>query len=69
MKCIATFHSHYGAMAFKKAIEQRGFSVTLMPVPRHLSSSCGTCARFEVPEGFSMPDTPELDMIYREDDR
>lgn len=42
-----TFHSHYGAIQFKKNLEERGVSVTLMPVPRFLSSSCGTCARIE----------------------
>ena len=42
-----TFYSHYGAIQFKKAMEERGISVILMPVPRFLSSSCGTCARIE----------------------
>lgn len=44
---IATFYSHYGAINFKKALSRRGVQVQLMPVPRALSSSCGTCARFE----------------------
>lgn len=69
MKYIATFHSHYGAMAFKKALEKQRISVMLTPVPRYLSPSCGTCARFEAPEAFSPPETPELDRIYPEDDR
>lgn len=45
---IATFYSHFGAMSFKKSCEQMGYSAKLMPVPRNLSSSCGTCVRFEV---------------------
>ena len=40
-----TFHSHYGAILFKKEMKKRGVEATLMPVPRFLSSSCGTCAR------------------------
>lgn len=44
---IATFYSHFGAMSFKKACEQMGYVAKLMPVPRNLSSSCGTCVRFE----------------------
>jgi len=37
----ATFISHYGAMLTKKKLGNR---CTLRPVPRILSSSCGTCA-------------------------
>lgn len=46
MTYIATFFSHFGAMRFKKDCESKGFDATLMPVPRTLSSSCGTCVRF-----------------------
>ena len=42
---IATFHSHFGAVRFKKESGIPG--VRLMPVPRDLSSSCGTCAYFK----------------------
>lgn len=53
-----TFYSHYGAIQFKKTLEARGIPVTLMPVPRFLSSSCGTCARIEdtLPGDVSMED-------------
>lgn len=44
---IATFYSHFGAMSFKKLCEAQGNSAKLMPVPRNLSSSCGTCVRFQ----------------------
>lgn len=44
---IATFYSHFGAIRFKKSCEQAGFKAKLMPVPRDLSSSCGTCVRYE----------------------
>ncbi len=47
MVCIATFYSHFGAMRFKKACDRRGAPARLMPVPRDLSSSCGTCVRYE----------------------
>ena len=43
---VATFANHYGAMLFKKKV---GSGCTLRPVPRALSSSCGTCAFFENP--------------------
>lgn len=47
MKYIATFYSHFGAIRFKKICEQHGDTAKLMPVPRDLSSSCGTCVYFE----------------------
>lgn len=47
MTCIATFYSHFEAVRFKKACESRGWPARLMPVPRDLSSSCGTCVRYE----------------------
>lgn len=44
---IATFYSHFGAIRFKKLCEKSGWSAKTMPVPRNLSSSCGTCVRYE----------------------
>lgn len=46
---IATFYSHFGAIRFKKEHTDIR-SPKLMPVPRNLSSSCGTCVRFEADE-------------------
>lgn len=43
---VATFANHYGAMLFRKTV---GAGCTLRPVPRSLSSSCGTCAVFNGP--------------------
>lgn len=47
MTCIATFFSHFGAIRFKKYCEKQKWAARVMPVPRDLSSSCGTCVRFE----------------------
>ena len=46
IKYVATFHNHYGALLFKKKM---GENCTLKPVPRALSSSCGTAAFFSLP--------------------
>ena len=43
---IATFFSHFGAMSFKKKCDKEGYPAVIMPVPRHLSASCGTCVKF-----------------------
>ncbi len=43
---VATFFSHFGAMSFKKKCDKEGYPAVIMPVPRNLSSSCGTCVKF-----------------------
>ena len=42
---IVTFFSHFGAVRYKQLCGERGISCRMMPVPRDLSSSCGTCVR------------------------
>lgn len=46
MVYIATFYSHFGAMRFQKLCDGQGVWAKLMPVPRDLSSSCGTCVQY-----------------------
>ena len=43
---IATFYSHYGAIQFRRNCQAMNLSAEVMPVPRDLSSSCGTCVKF-----------------------
>ena len=54
MRYIATFYSHFGAIRFKNEAHSSVTSIELMPVPRNLSSSCGTCARFEAPDDYTI---------------
>lgn len=46
MEYIATFYSHFGAIRFKKICDAQNISAKIMPVPRNLSSSCGTCVKY-----------------------
>lgn len=39
---VATFHTHLSALMTCRAMEQAGISARMAPVPRVLSSSCGT---------------------------
>lgn len=69
MTYIATFYSHFGAVRLKKDFAKLGIDATLMPVPRALSSSCGTCAEFtsdSVPE-LTHPDEIEQIVIADSD--
>ncbi len=59
MTFIATFYSHFGAICFQKLCETHRIPARLMPVPRALSSSCGTCVRFEGSLPVPEPELPE----------
>lgn len=64
---IITFYSHFGAMRYRKEAEQAGLKAVLMPVPRFLSSSCGTCVRLNGISGkIPAPGHPdEIEMIVK----
>ena len=53
MTYIASSNTDFGAIRYKKLCEQAGYAAKTMPVPRTLSSSCGTCVRCE--GGFVTP--------------
>ena len=40
---IATFHTHLSALMTCRKLTALGVAARMMPVPRKLSSSCGTC--------------------------
>ena len=71
MITIAACYSHFGAIRYKKCCDDTGIRSRLMPVPRSLSSSCGTCVRCEgdtwlMPEG---PTAEEIEQIVEVTDR
>ena len=63
MICIATFFSHFGAIRCKKRCDETGITAKMMPVPRALSSSCGTCVRLETEDPYTLPRTEEMEQI------
>lgn len=65
MKYIATFYSHFGAIRFKREAPEGVTNIELRPVPRNLSSSCGTSASFEADERFTFTEDPteEIEQI------
>ena len=62
---IATFFSHFGAVRFQHLCMERGWQAQLRPVPRSLSSSCGTCVVFQAAalEAAESLQTPELEQL------
>ena len=65
-KYIATFHSHFGATLYCKILKKQGISAKLMPVPRKVSSSCGTCVYYEHDSAIDLEEC-ELDSVYFDD--
>ena len=45
--CVVTFQITQHALIFEKNMKELGYVVKLMPVPRQVSSSCGTAARID----------------------
>ena len=43
---VVTFFTHYEALLFQRRAAAQDISGQLAPVPRRLSSSCGTCMFF-----------------------
>ena len=60
---IATFHTPFGALSFHKKLKGLGDSAVMMPVPRKLSASCGTCVKFSLPFDQAWANE-DLDAVY-----
>ena len=43
---VASFHTHVSALMTCRALEAEGYEARMAPVPRKLSSSCGTCVLY-----------------------
>lgn len=66
MVYVATFFAHIGTIRFKKYCDKEGIPAHMMPVPRSLSSSCGTCVQFEAPEDYEFAyDSEELENVVK----
>lgn len=44
--CVITFYSTNYALEFEKKLKSLSIDVSLMPIPRQISSSCGTAAKY-----------------------
>lgn len=62
---IATFYSQYGAVQFPKHARTHHIDCRLAPVPRVLSSSCGTCAHFTSDNWDTGFITKDLETVYK----
>ena len=63
---IATFFAHFGAVRFERMLRKKGIAGRIMPVPRNLSSSCGSCVRYEGEEWVPEDSYGEIEQIVKE---
>ena len=62
---IATFYTHAGAIVGHRELTRSGISARMAPVPRRVSSSCGTCVFFEAASAEPSYFPQDLEAIYR----
>lgn len=63
---IATFHTHLAALRSCNALKKTGSAdARLAPVPRALSSSCGTCVMYQAGGPMRERMDADLEAIYR----
>ena len=61
---IATFHTHLSALMTSRSLTGLGVQARMMPVPRKLSSSCGTCVRYLAEEALLCAMDEDVEAVY-----
>ena len=64
---IATFHTHLSALMTSRSLAAAGVAARMSPVPRRLSSSCGTCVRYEAEGPCLERMDGDVERVYRLD--
>ena len=59
---IATFHTYFAALQTYRQLQALGMEASLSPVPRTLSTDCGTCVRYRA-------ESPLLEQMHQDFDR
>lgn len=66
MNYLATFHTHLSAMLTCQALTAAGAPARMTPVPRRLSSSCGTCVRYQAEEDLRSLLDEDFEALYED---
>ena len=65
---VATCYTHLSAQLSCKRLRSAGCEARMMPVPRALSSSCGTCVRYTAGEDCRTLLDRDAEALYQEED-
>lgn len=63
---VVLFHSTAHALMAEKIAKTEGFPCKLIPVPRHLSSDCGICLRFDAGDRTDLENALRKDIDWME---
>ncbi|MEG1105052.1 MAG: DUF3343 domain-containing protein [Oscillospiraceae bacterium] len=61
---LATFHTHLAALRTDRSLRGHGVASQMMPVPRVLSSSCGTCLRYTASHAHLAQMDADVESVY-----
>ena len=61
---VATFHTHLSALMTSRKLTSMGVTARMMPVPRKLSSSCGTCVYYMSTEPYLQMMDEDVEGVY-----
>jgi hypothetical protein len=64
MNYIATFYTQAAALLSNRTLKQAGFVSKAGPVPRELSSSCGTCVHYTADTPMAELLDADLESVY-----
>lgn len=65
---VATFHTHLAALRSCRAVQRAGDpGARMAPVPRRISSSCGTCLLYRGEDPLLPLLDRDLEAVYRQD--
>lgn len=62
---VATFHTHLAALRSCRSLTEAGVPARMAPVPRSLSSSCGTCVFYGGESPMESRMDGDLEAVYR----
>lgn len=64
---LATFYTHLAALKTHRSLVGKGVEARMSPVPRKISSSCGTCVQYHAEEPMETCIDADAEAIYRLD--
>ena len=65
---LATFHTHLAALKTHRSLVSKGVNARMSPVPRKISSSCGTCVQYYADVPYEQCLDTDVEALYRLED-
>ncbi len=62
-RCVITFLTVHQALKAEKVLLENGFAITMVPVPREISSDCGVALKFKCGEEEKVKEVLKSSMV------